>query len=303
MAGKGADLMRRVSVSVRKLLQMTGNGFSKLRLHFRLHLPQWVMGMLILMFLVFYFWPRIVITIHAGEGGVFYSRLFGGTRLDKIYPEGLHIIFPWDMMTVYNIRYQTLSNEMDVLTTKGLQVQITYSVRYKPETQLLGVLHQQIGPDYADKIVVPEVEAALRSVIGQYDIENLFSSKNNIMQKLANEAFTEVAEKFVTLDNLLITKLELPQTIKDAIESKLEQQQLAAAYDYRIDKEKREAERKRFEADGIRDYNTIISSSLNENLLRMKGIDATLEISKSPNSKVIIVGSGKSGLPVILDTK
>jgi len=293
----------RISALSGRLWQIVRRVSDGLRRHFRQNLPQWVLGGVLFLFFLFYFWPRIVITIHAGEAGVFYSRFFGGTRIDRVYPEGLHIIFPWNIMTVYNVRYQILSSEMDVLTKRGLQVHVTYSVRYKPERDVLAVLHQRVGPDFVNKIVAPEVEATLRRVIGQYETDDLFSSKRDIIQKLANEAFAEVAEKFVTVDTLLITNVRLPQKIMDAIEAKLEQQQLAAAYEFKLEREKLEAERRRIEAEGMRNYNAIVSSSLNENLLKWKGIDATLEISKSPNAKVIIVGSGKSGLPVILDTK
>ncbi len=303
MTGKVSHLTGLILSMLRKLLERARNVIDRIRRHFRQNLPQWVLGAIILLFLVFYFWPRIVITINSGEAGVFYSRLFGGTRIDKVYTEGLHIILPWNIMTLYNVRYQTLSRDMDVLTKRGLQVRVTYSVRYKPETEVLGVLHQQVGPDYVNKIVVPEVESTLRRVIGKYDVQELYSSQRDIIQKLANETFSEVSEKFVTVDTLLITNVVLPKTLKDAIEATLEQQQLAAAYDFKIDKEKLEAERKGIEAEGTRNYNAIVSSSLNENLLRWKGIDATLQISKSPNTKVIIVGSGKSGLPVILDAK
>jgi regulator of protease activity HflC (stomatin/prohibitin superfamily) len=303
MTGKVSHLIGLISSMLRKLLQMARNVIDKIRRHFRQNLPQWVLGAIIVLFLVFYFWPRIVITINSGEAGVFYSRFFGGTKIDKVYTEGLHIIFPWNTMVVYNVRYQTLSRDMNVLTKRGLQLRVTYSVRYKPETEVLGVLHQRVGPDYWNKIVIPEVEATLRKVIGHYDVEEVYSSQHDIVQKLANETFSSVSEKFVTIDTLLITNIELPKKIRDAIETKLEQQQLAQAYEYKIDKEKLEAERKRIEAEGVRNYNTIVSSTLNENLLRWKGIDATLDISKSPNAKVIIVGSGKSGLPVILDAK
>jgi len=303
MTGKVSHLLGLISSMLRKLLQMARNVIDKIRRHFRQNLPQWVLGAIIVLFLVFYFWPRIVITINSGEAGVFYSRFFGGTKIDKVYTEGLHIIFPWNTMVVYNVRYQTLSRDMNVLTKRGLQLRVTYSVRYKPETEVLGVLHQRVGPDYWNKIVIPEVEATLRKVIGHYDVEEVYSSQHDIVQKLANETFSSVSEKFVTIDTLLITNIELPKKIRDAIETKLEQQQLAQAYEYKIDKEKLEAERKRIEAEGVRNYNTIVSSTLNENLLRWKGIDATLDISKSPNAKVIIVGSGKSGLPVILDAK
>jgi len=120
---------------------------------------------------------------------------------------------------------------------------------------------------------------------------------------VVNESLEQVSQRFVKIDNVMITNIELPEKIKTAIESKLEEQQLAEAYVFKLVREEKEAERKRIEAGGIRTYNSIVDLSLNERLLRWKGVEATLELSKSPNSKVIIIGSGKDGLPVILDTK
>ena len=270
--------------------------------HVETHFPQYVVGVLLFLFIAVYFWSSIFITIHSGESGVLYRRFFGGTVVDRVYGEGFHIISPWNIMTVYNVRYQTTPHKLDVITNKGLKVMVTLSIRYRPETEVLGVLHQVVGPDYLKKIVIPEVEATLRTVLGRYDAEEIYTTKKGIIQRVMNESLEQVSQRFVKIDNVMITGVELPPKIKEAIETKLEEQQLAEAYEFKLDREKKEAERKRLEAAGIRDYNTMIESSLSDKVLKWKGVEATRDLSKSANSKVIIIGGGKDGLPVILDT-
>ncbi len=296
--------------AIRRMKELIGKGSVRFRGATRwlkakiwANLPQILVTALILAFLLVYFWHSIFITIKAGEAGVLYLRFFGGTVIDKVYGEGFHTIAPWDTMTIYNVRYQANPHEMDALTQTGLRVHLYINIRYHPEYNVLGVLHQTVGPDYVNKIVVPEVESVLRKIIGQFDAEEVYTTKRAIVERIVNEALEQVSHRFVKIDNVMITSLELPERIKQAIEAKLEQQQLAEAYRYRLDGERKEAERKRIEAAGYRDYNTILESSITEKILKWKGVQATLELSKSQNSKIIIIGAGKDGLPVILDTK
>jgi len=275
--------------------ERSGKHFSERRTH-------WIVGILVFLLLLAILWPSIFITIHSGEAGVYYKRFGGGTIIDKVYGEGLHVVSPWDKLTVYNVRFQTEPHEMEVLTGRGLQVHVKLAVRFQPEYEMLGVLHQKVGPDYFLKIIIPDVEATIRKVVGKYDVEELYSSQKDILQKLTNEAFSSSNDKYIKIDSLLITRIEMPQKIKEAIEKKQEEQQLSEAYLYKLAREKKEAERKEIEAKGIRTANSIISSSLSEQILRWKGIDASLEMAKSDNSKIVVFGAGKSGLPLLFDT-
>ncbi|MFH0997749.1 MAG: prohibitin family protein [Pseudomonadota bacterium] len=272
------------------------------RSHFDMHFPEYVVAVLLFLLLLVYLWPRIFITVHSGEAGVLYKRFFVGTVVDKMYGEGFHIVAPWNIMTVYDLRYQTNLHKLEVLTSKGLKIEVTLSIRYRPETGVLGVLHQEVGPDYLKKIVIPEVESTLRTVLGRYEAEEIYTTRKGVIQQVMNASLDQVSQRFVKIDGVMITEVDLPQKIKEAIESKLEEQQLAEAYVFKLDREKKEAERKRLEAEGIRDYNNMIESSLSENILKWKGVEATRDLSKSPNTKVVIIGGGKDGLPVILDT-
>jgi len=275
----------------------------RIRFHVAANFPAYVVSVLLLLFFIVYFWPRIFITVHAGQSGVLYKRFFGGTVVDRVYGEGFHIIFPWNIMTVYDVRYQVAPHQMEVLTNKGLKVGVTMSIRYRPETEILGVLHQVVGPDYLKKVVIPEVEAVLRTVLGRYDAEEIYTTQKGVIQQVVNEALEQVSQRFVKIDDVVITAVELPPKIRAAIEAKLEEQQLAEAYVFKLEREKSEAERKRIEASGIRDYNRMIEASLSEKVLKWKGVEATRELAQSPNAKIVVIGGGKDGLPVILDTR
>lgn len=272
------------------------------RMHFRENGTRWIVSALVVLLILAILWPSVFVTIHSGEAGVYFKRFGGGTVIDKVYAEGFHVVAPWDSLTIYNVRFQTKSHEMDALTSKGMQVHVKLAVRYMPEYATLGVLHQKVGPDYFNKIVVPDIETTVRNLVGKYNVEELYSSPENIIQKFSNEAFSASNDKYVLIDSLLITKIEMPPSIKAAIEKKQEEQQLSEAYLYKLAREKKEAERKIIEARGIQEANSIIASSLSEQILRWKGIDATLDVAKSQNSKIVMFGSGKTGLPLLFDS-
>lgn len=258
----------------------------------------------LLLFVVLIFWHRIFYVIPAGHAGVYYSLFFGGTLTSphSVRGEGLKIVVPWDHLTIYDTRIQEVSHEFSVITNDGLRVDVEVSIRYKPKLKELGYLQKNIGEDYVRKIVLPESLMALRGVIGQKSPEQIYSTNIEVLQRSVIQAISEVAQKHVKIDDILITKIELPPSLKEAIESKLSSKQKSLAYDYLLVSAKKEAERKRIEAEGVRDFQNIVAEGISPALLKWRGIEATLELSKSPNSKVVIIGSGKSGLPIILNT-
>ncbi len=278
-------------------------GIDAIKKKIRANLSPVIVTFLIVLFVVLLFWQRIFITISAGEGGVLFQRFFGGTVVDKVYSEGFHVIAPWDTMTKYNVRYQVINHEMFALSRKGMKIRFNLTIRYKPEYQLTGVLHQSVGPNYPEKIVIPEAEAVIRKIIGEFDATEVYSTKRALIQKIVNEAIAEMSQRYVRIDDILITNVELPDGIREAIEVKLEERERAAAYEFKLEKEKKEAERKKIEAGGYYDYNRIIGSSLSDKLLTWRGIQATLELAGSNNAKIVVIGSGKDGLPIILDAK
>jgi regulator of protease activity HflC (stomatin/prohibitin superfamily) len=260
-----------------------------------------IIGVLVGLLIFLFFAERVVIFVDAGETAVLFKRFRGGTQLEKTFGEGLHIVLPWDHMEVYNVRIQHEYKQFEVLSANGLKILVDASIRYRPILENLPDLHQNVGPDYADRIVFPEVEAVVRQIFGQYLPEDIYSSQKFIIQNTVQNAIFEVSERFVDLDELLITRITLPDMIVTAIEEKLEKEQIALGYQFRLDSERLEAERKRIEASGIHDFQTIISAGLTENYLRFKGIEATLKLAESDNSKIVVIGGGKDGLPIILD--
>jgi len=260
-----------------------------------------IISILSFVFLFLVFSERIVIFVNAGESAVLFKRFDGGTQLNRVYGEGIHYIFPWDEMTVYNVRIQHHMKEFEVLSANGLKIKVQASIRYRPFLDNLPDLHQQVGVEYADRIVYPEVESVIRQIFGQYLPEDIYSSQKFIIQNTVENAIFEVSERFVDLDELLITRIILPDMIVNAIEQKLEKEQVALGYQFRLDSERLEAERKRIEAEGIRDFQNTIAEGLTENYLRFRGIEATLKLAESQNSKIVVIGGGKDGLPIILD--
>jgi regulator of protease activity HflC (stomatin/prohibitin superfamily) len=254
---------------------------------------------IIFMFVAIYLWQRIVITIMPGEAGVLWQLFLGGTRTDYIYSEGLRLIWPWDKMYIYDIRVQQTAHEFDVLTVDGLKLHLAISIRYYPEREMLGVLHQKVGPDYVNTVVIPEIEAVLRVLIGRLHAEEVYATERSIIEEAVNSAVEQIAQRFINVDDVLIKRIEFPPFIVQAIEAKMEQQQLAEAYGFRLTRERKEAERKRIEAEGLRDYNQLLATSLSDQILLWKGIQATLELAQSQNAKIVVIGSGEKGLPVI----
>jgi regulator of protease activity HflC (stomatin/prohibitin superfamily) len=251
------------------------------------------------MMAVAFLWPQIVITINSGEGGVLYRRFYG-TETDKVYGEGLHAIFPWDTMYIYDGRIQTVLHDFDVLTSQGLPIHLSLAIRFRPEYDMLGLLHQQVGPDYINTIITPEVESVLRKRLSPYNPEDIYMNKNNILTQVVLEAMEALGQKYVLANDVIIREIQLPPAIDQAIEEKLTEEQREKAYVYRLEREEKEAQRKRVEAEGIKDYQNTVSKTLSDKLLKWQGIQATLDLAKSNNSKIVIIGAGNSGLPLIL---
>ncbi len=242
------------------------------------------------------------ITISPGAKGVKFKRFAGGIKKDKIYEQGFHVVMPWDNMIVYDVRTNESFETMDVLSKNGLSIAVELSYRYMPDPQKIGYLHDEIGPDYANRIIKPEIRSATREVIGKYLPEELYSTKREAIQ---DEIFTQTEDaiitKYILLDAILIRSVQLPDKLKAAIEQKLEEEQMAFQFDFKLERERKEAERKIIEAQAKADANRILNASLSDKILKDKGIEATLELAQSPNSKLVIVGGGKEGLPLILN--
>ena len=431
--------------------------FKKLKRSLRANTPQIVLFVLSLAFMLVYMSPRIFVMIPAGHEAVLYRRIAGGTVVDQVYQEGMRLFFPWDTVTLYNVREQVVTVEMTALTSEGLDIDVRVTVRFQPRERLLGTLHKEHGPDYIETFLKPEIESSTRNVLGKIKPVELYSSDRNLLEleikrdlnqelrqfgsfndrfwpkpppitlgsaRIGNDAnntpnillilkhlyemdgdFSEkmvatvqnygfvrtlrtglqqeadheahklfvrrdlakveekmnVAERelsmsttlgdveqmarysaaaeslrvahdslllkadklimefrkgnedldrlkkayddlftIIELKDVLISRVALPPRIKDAIEAKLAQEQIAQEFDFRLERERKEAERKRIEARGIRDFQHMVSSGIKGGLLKWKAIEATLALARSQNAKMIVIGAGEDGLPVIL---
>jgi len=255
----------------------------------------------VLIFVVALLYHRIVISIYPGESGVIWKRFSEGTQLNEVYGEGIHFIWPWDKLYVYNLRVQQEPTQFYALSLDALSIYFDVSIRYRPRPDKLPVLHQEIGPDYVEKVVKPEIQAAIREIVGKFEPEEIYRSQGFIVQAIVQRARLELVTRHVILDDLLIKEIRLPTTVRQSIERKLAQQQASLEYDYRIEKEKKEAIRKYIEAQGIRAFQEEVTrGDMFEKYLAFRGIEATLELSTSPNAKVVLIG-GKDGLPLILN--
>lgn len=257
--------------------------------------------LVVVAFIVLYFWKDVFITVHSGEVGVLYLRFQGGTQTDRVLGEGLKIIAPWDKLFIYDVRVQERKHQMDVLTNEGLTVNLSLSIRYHPEALLAGLLQDKVGPDYCDKIVIPEVESALRTTMGNYSMRDVYGSQRGLVQQAINESLEKVQQQYVTVDEVVLREVELPPDVRQNIEQKISQKELAESYEYRLEVARQEAARQQVEANGLKAYNDTLNSSLTPNVLKWEGIEATKELAKSPNAKTVIMGSqGSSGLPLLL---
>lgn len=257
-----------------------------------------VFGLIILVIII----SKSAVTIGSGEAGVLYKTFGDGVVTDEPpLGEGFHIVAPWNRVFIYEVRRQEIFEKMKVLSSNGLDIQLDASAWYKPDYNNLGKLHQEIGENYLQRILLPTIRSAARSVVGRYTPEQLYSSKRDAIQKeIFEETKKIIKDQYIELDEILVRDVTLPPTIKDAIERKLRQEQESLEYEFRLEKATKEAQRQEITAQGKANANKILSASLTDKILQDKGIEATLKLAESPNAKVIVVGSGDDGLPLIL---
>lgn len=245
---------------------------------------------------------KSAVTINSGEAGVLYKTFAGGVVTDEPpMGEGFHIVAPWNKVFIYEVRQQSLDEKMQVLSSNGLQITLDATVWFEPSYSNLGLLHREKGEAYIQRVLQPAIRSAARSVVGRYIPEQLYASKREaIQQEIFEETEILLKEQYVQVNEVLVRDVSLPETIKDAIERKLGQEQESLEYEFRLEKAEKEAERQRIESEGKARANRILSESLTEMVLKEKGIQATIELSRSSNAKVVVIGSGEDGLPLIL---
>jgi regulator of protease activity HflC (stomatin/prohibitin superfamily) len=231
--------------------------------------------------------------------------------------EGFNLILPWNLVFLYDLRLQSFTESYNAISSDGVSLTATVNVRFRLQRDAVPVLHQAIGPNYKQVLVQPGIGSLTREVIAQYNAEQVYSTaRQEIQDKIRSLVEDRLTEKMmeregeesyrvsmrdtIILYDILVAGIELPAAIVGAINRKTEQYYIAEEYKFRVEREKRESERKKIEGEGIRDFQQTVSQGISESYLRWRGIEATLQLSQSTNSKVVIIGSGKDGLPIIL---
>src|SRR2546430_3216623 len=287
------------------------------------YLPMVVIYLMVATLVAVVLYPHMVITVPSGHVGVLWKRFGGGTVLDPrlLKNEGFNLILPWNVVFLYDLRLQSFTESYNAISSDGVSLTATVNVRFRLQRDAVPVLHQAIGPNYKQVLVQPGIGSLTREVIAQYNAEQVYSTaRQEIQDKIRSLVEARLSEKMMEhqgeeegeesyrvsmsdifiLYDILVTGIELPAAIVDAINRKTEQYYIAEEYKFRVEREKRESERKRIEAEGIRDFQQTVSQGISESYLRWRGIEATLQLSQSTNSKVVVIGSGKDGLPIIL---
>lgn len=249
----------------------------------------WMSGLLALLLLLL-LWNHIFIPIGSGESGVLWSRLHGGTIMDRRYGEGYRVIWPWDKMAVYDLRYQEMHGKADVRTSDGLHVAMDVTIRYRPRADDLPMLHQAVGPRYRETVLWPDTIAALQQIVGHYKPEELtMSGETDLAQRVEATARQSIERRWVDLDRVLITRVILPERVQVQIQEKLadEQKVLSASL-------KRQTWS--IEAEGAREFQERTGTPL----VKWRSVDALEKLAQSPNAKVVVLGGGKD-MPFVLD--
>ncbi|HUV31132.1 MAG TPA: prohibitin family protein [Acidobacteriota bacterium] len=239
--------------------------------------------------------------IPSGHRGVFFSTFGDGTEFGKIYDEGFNWHLPWNKMMVYKVQIQERREDLTVLSSDGATIRMEASVLYVPLVLKLDSLQVTIGPNYYDVALAPNLRAVARAVAGRYKPEEIYSTKREELQnEIVQELTLQISGKFIEVQSVLIRDVQIPAKISEAINFKLTADQEAQKMQFTIEKERLEAERKRIEARGVADFQTIVAEGITPSYLKWKGIEATLKIAESPNTKVVIIGNSSGDLPIIL---
>ncbi len=260
---------------------------------------KWKFFLLVLAVAVFIFRDRMFVTVDTGEVVVVYYRLFGGTQHNQIGGEGLHIIAPWDKSFRYVVRSQTLVQSVTVLSKNGLEVTLDAQIRFHPIPDIVPHLHRRFGTDYVNTFVTPQLKSSVQRVIGQFLAEEVYGSETGAsVSRIFENTKQLIGGEFLEIEDVALFNIKLPLQVQTAIQNKVEAEQNALAASYKVEEEVEESKRKLAEAKGLQEY-ARLASGIPRSVLVYKGIQATLELAKSPNSKIVVIGA-KGDLPLLL---
>jgi regulator of protease activity HflC (stomatin/prohibitin superfamily) len=302
------------------------------------NLPAVTTMLLVALLLITLQWPYVVITVPSGSVGVYWKRINGfdfycwcfvgrGTILDprELREEGVHLVAPWDKLFIYDLRLQSTTETINAISKDGVNVTAQINVRYQLAHRAVAVLHKFIGPQYLETVINPEIGSQAREVISKYTAEEVYTSRNKIQQQIHNatrkslganlnklvqpeateqpdpKGYNDFLQGSIQILDILLLGIDLPSAVVDAINSQTAQFYTIQEYKFRTESAAQESKRKQIEANGIAAFQQTVSKGISDSYLRWRGIDTTLQLARSPNAKVIVIGSGKDGLPIILN--
>ena len=256
-----------------------------------------------------------------GVGQVGVSSLFGSVDAQALEP-GLHLINPLKNVVQMSTRTETYSahagqdqtagDAIDAVSSDGMRMPLDTTVLYRLVQGDAPWVYEHLGEDYGDKVIVPAIRTAVREALSKFTAQEAYGPRRDELTQKMNDNMRRHVRALlddygfkgqaVAIQQVLLRNIGIPEQVRDAIEKKLSAEQQSLAMRFVLEKETQEAERKRIEARGIADFQKIVTDGISDKLLAWKGIEATLEVSKSPNAKVVIIGNGKNGLPIIFDS-
>jgi prohibitin 2 len=268
-------------------------------------------GVLVVLFLIALLWPRIVVIVPPGSVGVLWLRFFGGTVSNFYFREGAKLVLPWDRVYLFDARLQRLDYSATTPSADGMPVTAETTVTFGIIPQSVALLQARVGPDYVERLITPLAGSALRERIAQNTAEQLYTTQSQTIEadieklmqrRISSILGPDLADRpLVRVAQISLRSLLLPPIVSAAIEEKVASRQGIQRYGYILDQSRLEAQRREVEAEGIRRFQEIVTPAISESFLRWRGIEATLALAQSSNAKVVVIGAGSGGLPLILD--
>src|SRR5215467_6063919 len=240
-------------------------------------------------------------SIPTGNVGVL--TLFGKVT-GEVLGEGIHLMNPLKSVQKLSIQTQSVKESASVPSNEGLMLALDTSLLFHLDRDKAAEVYQTVGADYADKIVEPMLRSEIRASTSAHTANALYTNARELVQQQIQDNLTkQLSPHGVVVENVLLRDVQLPAMLKGSIEAKQQAEQDALRMNFILDKEKREAERKRIEAQGIADFQKIVATGISNQLLEWKGIEATEKLATSANAKVVMIGNPKNGLPLVLEPK
>jgi prohibitin 1 len=271
-----------------KVIDGVGRGISFLRL----------IGIGVVGFILVILFFSSVARVATGHVGVL--TLFGKVTGETL-GEGLHLINPMTTSNEMSVQTQTIKESANVPSSEGLMMALDTSLIYHLNPDSAAHVFQSIGSDYEDKVVENNLRSAIREATASHTANALYTGEREaVANEIKDKITKELSVRGITVEAVLLRDIQLPATLKASIEAKQQAEQEALAMNFRLQKETQEAQRKRIEAAGVRDFQQIVAQGITPSLLEWKGIEATETLARSANTKVVVIGNNKNGLPLIL---